>query len=394
MSRLSFVLFPLLLLTFSDQINAADRVPASFPTNSSAWSWTGSGAGHPPEPGQPMGIIYDGSQSKWFFMGRRWGDNVHQYLYTSPNGLDTWTEVAGNPVISYDHSWPTTDTDFYWQMPNYGRNPDGSLKKWNAKFVIVGVNYDGTDTHPQSLTSDNGTTWSNRTDISGISGPVGSGDTGETWPTQLIYNPDDSSWYFFYHGGGASRSGNGRTIGVAKGTTPSDLSSLPGSFEDNNRISHNALILRDSEGWKMIFQHGFDDNDGLWVATSTGGLEPSNWVTLGQFTVDHIPRLSNWSFVDNQDGTITWRIHASNNGEKGVWTATSLSDTDGDGVPDLTDNCPSDTNLLQENNDGDAEGDVCDVDDDNDGLTDVFEASINTNPLLSDSDADSVSDFD
>ena len=46
------------------------------------------------------------------------------------------------------------------------------------------------------------------------------------------------------------------------------------------------------------------------------------------------------------------------------------ADSDNDGIPDYTDNCPNDSNPLQENTDGDAQGDACDSDDDNDGLTD------------------------
>jgi Squalene-hopene cyclase C-terminal domain/Thrombospondin type 3 repeat/Prenyltransferase and squalene oxidase repeat len=45
-------------------------------------------------------------------------------------------------------------------------------------------------------------------------------------------------------------------------------------------------------------------------------------------------------------------------------------DTDGDGVVDQSDNCPDNYNPYQENNDGDADGDVCDPDDDNDGIPD------------------------
>ena len=84
-----------------------------------------------------------------------------------------------------------------------------------------------------------------------------------------------------------------------------------------------------------------------------------------------------------------------------TWTA---PDADGDGMPDSTDNCLNDANPLQENNDGDAEGDVCDDDDDNDGLTDVEEMNFDgdpaynpltdTDPLLADTDSDGVSDFD
>jgi hypothetical protein len=46
-------------------------------------------------------------------------------------------------------------------------------------------------------------------------------------------------------------------------------------------------------------------------------------------------------------------------------------DTDGDGVPDITDNCPLIANADQANNDNDALGDPCDPDDDNDGVLDV-----------------------
>ena len=47
-------------------------------------------------------------------------------------------------------------------------------------------------------------------------------------------------------------------------------------------------------------------------------------------------------------------------------------DSDGDGVPDASDNCPSVANPLQENADGQPDGgDACDDDDDNDGIPDI-----------------------
>ncbi len=48
-------------------------------------------------------------------------------------------------------------------------------------------------------------------------------------------------------------------------------------------------------------------------------------------------------------------------------------DGDGDGVPDVVDNCPGVFNPGQNDSDGDGIGDVCDPDDDNDGIPDEEE---------------------
>ena len=56
-------------------------------------------------------------------------------------------------------------------------------------------------------------------------------------------------------------------------------------------------------------------------------------------------------------------------------------DSDGDSVGDNADNCPNLSNTAQLNADGDAEGDACDTDDDNDGFTDEEELADGTNPL-------------
>jgi cytochrome c peroxidase len=70
------------------------------------------------------------------------------------------------------------------------------------------------------------------------------------------------------------------------------------------------------------------------------------------------------------------------------------NDQDGDTILDINDNCPTIANQNQLNTDGDTQGDACDADDDNDGLTDVFEISIGTNTLLTDTDLDGLSDFE
>ena len=68
------------------------------------------------------------------------------------------------------------------------------------------------------------------------------------------------------------------------------------------------------------------------------------------------------------------------------------NDIDGDGVCGNIDNCPSTPNTDQSDWDGDGLGDVCDPDNDNDGLSDADEISQGTNPFNSDTDGDGVDD--
>jgi hypothetical protein len=66
-------------------------------------------------------------------------------------------------------------------------------------------------------------------------------------------------------------------------------------------------------------------------------------------------------------------VDSAINGNIVVASGGSCTDSDGDGVPDTSDNCPSVSNPTQENFDADSQGDACDTDDDNDGLLDTSE---------------------
>ena len=68
------------------------------------------------------------------------------------------------------------------------------------------------------------------------------------------------------------------------------------------------------------------------------------------------------------------------------------ADTDSDGVLDGIDNCVNVANPGQEDNDADGEGNVCDLDDDNDGVLDTTDAFPFDPTESSDSDSDGIGD--
>jgi len=77
----------------------------------------------------------------------------------------------------------------------------------------------------------------------------------------------------------------------------------------------------------------------------------------------------------------------------GIGNACEPSDADSDGIPNVLDNCPIEPNTDQLDTDGDGDGDACDADDDNDGLSDDDEInSYFTNPILYDTDGDTIAD--
>lgn len=88
-----------------------------------------------------------------------------------------------------------------------------------------------------------------------------------------------------------------------------------------------------------------------------------------------------------------WPTYGQNNGRRGMALPVSPQyDIDLDGIADTFDNCPVDANPDQTNTDGaDDGGDVCDLDDDNDTMPDVWELANGGDPLSAE---DATSDQD
>jgi List-Bact-rpt repeat protein/VPS62-like protein/thrombospondin type 3 repeat protein/WD40 repeat protein len=136
-----------------------------------------------------------------------------------------------------------------------------------------------------------------------------------------------------------------------------------------------------------------------------GNIEDGGWLTVqsnGSFTGTTINGVDFTGTVDTLTGTISGTYQNTSVSQSGTFTTalafsipnivTPTLDADSDGLLDVNDNCPTVANADQTNTDGDSEGDACDSDDDNDGLSDTIEASLGTNPLLADTDSDGVDD--
>jgi probable HAF family extracellular repeat protein len=182
-------------------------------------------------------------------------------------------------------------------------------------------------------------------------------------PTSIVFNEDDRRYAFFWS----------PTTGAL------DLGEFPspsGNFSEARGINNSGQVVGGSNGHAFLWtaQDGMQDLNNMLDESSAG------W-TLAEAN------------AINSSGQIVGLGH--HNGVPRAFLLRPIAapqpDTDGDTIPDATDNCPDIANSDQANFDNDSLGDACDPDDDNDGMPDTFETA---NGLDSNNAADAAQDAD
>ncbi|MCJ8302624.1 thrombospondin type 3 repeat-containing protein [Shewanella sp.] len=155
-------------------------------------------------------------------------------------------------------------------------------------------------------------------------------------------------------------------------------------------ITVESALLAESEfqGANLAFNVVLTDGAGVPIASSASSdffplsTSSNRFQYIGPLEADTYFLIIDG--VSPDTGPATGFVEYGNGGQYvlTIEDPNALSDVDGDGIADAVDNCPMVSNPLQVNTDGSFDGgDACDLDDDNDGYSDVVEQAEGSDPL-------------
>ena len=271
------------------------------------------------------------------------------FTSTSRDGNDGDTEIY---VMNVDGSGQTRLTNNSANDSNPALSPDGSriafVSDRDGNREIYVMNADGTN--PVRLTDHP------EDDVAPTFSPDGA---------KIAFSSKrDSNGLFF----GDIYVMNADGTGITRLTTLGD-STAPSFSPDGSRIAFESEVGSSTEIFVM-------NADGTGVTNLTN--HPEDEDRDPSFSADgtkiaftaHRPdeTFSTGIYLMNADGTGVTLI--SNGYSESTPSFGRRQDADNDCISDSVDNCPTMANTDQANNDGDAQGDVCDPDDDNDAVPD------------------------
>jgi len=288
--------------------------------------------------GVTWSTIYDAtnSGSRSDIIDIAFGDNVYVAICHGTSAVDATFYTSADA-----HTW--VENDGFDLVPN-------SIIYANGQFVAVGdvglirTSADGINWE----TRDSGTAQNLEEVIWGHAGFVAVGANNV-----ILTSPDAIDWTAQSAPYDDNFTAVGYRAGVYITTGKNQI------FRSTDGISWTRqLLMASNTGFQAVAEGtlGFlasSDGQGTWQSTD-GGV---HWWKVSDQGVTTNNELT-------QAGGRVFFSKAMDNRNDGIAAINDLPttiDSDGDGIPDTTDNCPDDSNSDQLNNDGDSQGNVCDA---------------------------------